>query len=71
MPHISTSVVENLPQLYSVFVRILCWDKLTRHVDIDFGNDDVFDELGMIDYRTGDEESSNAEITSTGRGLVS
>ncbi|CAG8521849.1 10601_t:CDS:10 [Paraglomus occultum] len=62
MPHISTSVVENLPQLYSVFVRILCWDKLTRHVDIDFGNDDVEDQIERISYRIDDdEETLNAE----------
>ncbi|CAG8494593.1 1181_t:CDS:10 [Ambispora leptoticha] len=29
MPHIYTSVISYLPQLYIIFTRILCWDKRT------------------------------------------
>ncbi|CAG8621657.1 4702_t:CDS:10 [Ambispora gerdemannii] len=39
MPHIYTSVIPYLPQLYVIFTRILCWDKRTSRSAV-FEDDD-------------------------------
>ncbi|CAG8443562.1 5471_t:CDS:2 [Acaulospora colombiana] len=43
LPHICTSVASHLPRLYTVFIRILCWDKRNLR-PVDYG-DEVDDEI--------------------------
>src|SRR5688572_3003689 len=51
LPHIYTSVINYLPRLYIVFIRIICWDKHNSK-PVDFGDESV----GNDDDDDGDDD---------------
>ncbi|KAG9299233.1 hypothetical protein G9A89_013881 [Geosiphon pyriformis] len=62
MPHICTSVIPYLPQLYIIFTRILCWDKRSSRLEgFDNGeNDFLLPDEDLIENRR--SRKSNDEL---------